>query len=233
MKNKVLYMTLLLMAVLSLGSCDKDTEGLTRVTAYPTIELKGDATMILQKGTPYTEPGYSSTMNGEDVSDGVTVEGSVNPAQSGIYQLTYSTVKNADGFGASAQRKVVVYDKNDAIDGYYTCSMTSHREYKGASKGFADDFTILLFNEGGGKYYVSDMFGGWYDQGSQYGDKYAMVGHFQLNADNTVSLVDSQVAGWGDSLNSFTGHFDPATHTLTVEAVYAGGMKFVMTWVKQ
>ena len=54
---------------LVLTSCgDKDSEGLSRFTYYPTIELEGDSYLVWEKGVAFEDPGYSSTMNGEDVT---------------------------------------------------------------------------------------------------------------------------------------------------------------------
>ena len=78
-----------------------------------------------------------------------------------------------------------------------------------------------------GIYNVSDFFGGWYSYvrgyAESYKDRYDMKGIFLLNSDNTISLVSSVVAGWGDSLDYLEdGSFDPATATIYWEFCYAG-----------
>jgi len=35
-----------------------------------------------------------------------------------------------------------------------------------------------------------------------YGPDYAMVGKFELNDDNTITPLESYVAGWGDSITT-------------------------------
>ena len=65
-------------SVVSLSSCEKETEGKTRITYYPTIELQGDETVYVNKGDSYVEPGYTSFLNGEDVSSQVTVVSDVD-----------------------------------------------------------------------------------------------------------------------------------------------------------
>jgi hypothetical protein len=233
MKTRILSMIMLLMAVFSLSSCDKDTEGLTRVTVYPIITLEGGETVTVQKGTAYVEPGYTSTMNGEDVSSGVTVTGEVNTNKSGVYYLTYNTVKNSDGFGASATRKVVVLDLNDAIEGFYLNKANGNRVYGGKTTAYGSDYEILIINNGDGSYNVSDLFGGWYDKRADYGSAYAMVGDIKVAADGSVSLVNSLVEGWGDSLVDFSGTWKKDEKTFSVVAVYANGMTFNETWVKE
>ncbi|UVP33717.1 DUF5012 domain-containing protein [Bacteroides faecis] len=37
-----------------------------------------------------------------------------------------------------------------------------------------------------------------------YGPDYAMVGKFELNDDNTITPLESYVAGWGDSMDQMT-----------------------------
>ena len=83
--------------VMLFSACEEDpmyTD--SRVTYYATLELKGDATMYWEKGTPFVDPGFVSEMKGEDVSSQVKVEGSVDGNKGGIYNLNYS-ISNSDG----------------------------------------------------------------------------------------------------------------------------------------
>ena len=41
------------MALTLLSSCDKESENKTRITYYPTIELEGDETILVNKGSAY------------------------------------------------------------------------------------------------------------------------------------------------------------------------------------
>ena len=103
MKKNILYTMLFALVALVMTSCgDKKSEGLSRITYYPSIELNGDSYLVWDKGMAYEDPGYVSELNGEDVTSQVTVSGSVDVNKSGIYTLTYTTVKNEDGFDASA-----------------------------------------------------------------------------------------------------------------------------------
>ena len=60
-------------AMVTLTSCDKDTEGLTDITYYPVVELQGPAYEIVTAGQAYTDPGSTATLDGEDVTDRITV----------------------------------------------------------------------------------------------------------------------------------------------------------------
>ena len=94
----------------ALTSCgDKDSEGLSRFTYYPVLELKGGSSVVVEKGSTFQDPGFDATLNGEDVSSQVTINSNVNTSKSGVYSVVYSLI-NSDGIAANAKRKVVVLD---------------------------------------------------------------------------------------------------------------------------
>lgn len=225
----------MLFAVVALlvTSCgDKETEGKSRFTYYPTIELEGDTYLVWDKGTPFVDPGYVSTMNGEDVTAEVMVSGTPDVNKSGIYTMTYTTKKNDDGFDASASRTVVVLDPNSAVEGFYLTQPDSYRTYNGNEVAYGNAFEILVIDNGDGTLYVDDLFGGWYCQRAGYGTKYAMGGTISLAADGTVGLISSFVPGWEDGLDDLTGSY--ADGVFTVDAVYnKNTMHFYQTWVKE
>ena len=225
----------MLFAVVALlvTSCgDKETEGKSRFTYYPTIELEGDTYLVWDKGTPFVDPGYVSTMNGEDVTAEVMISGTPDVNKSGIYTMTSTTKKNDDGFDASASRTVVVLDPNSAVEGFYLTQPDSYRTYNGNEVAFGNAFEILVIDNGDGTLYVDDLFGGWYCQRAGYGTKYAMGGTISLAADGTVGLISSLVPGWGDGLDDLTGSY--ADGVFTVDAVYnKNTMHFYQTWVKE
>lgn len=219
MKKNILFTTLLALVAFVMSSCDKESEGLSYITYYPTIELEGDTYMVWEKGVPFQEPGYSSMMGSEDVSDQVKVTGNLDTNKSGIYTLTYNTVKNEDGFGATATRTVVVLDPNNAVEGFYLCSPDSYREYNG-EVAYGYPFEILVLDNGDGTYIIDDLLGGWYCQRAGYGSDYAMEGLISIEDDGTISLLDSYVPGWGDSAEDLEGTFDAATGTFSWAVTY-------------
>ena len=233
MKKNVLYTMLFAVVALLVTSCgDKESEGKSRFTYYPTIELEGDTYLVWDKGMPFVDPGYVSTMNGEDVTAEVMISGTPDVNKSGIYTMTYTTKKNDDGFDASASRTVVVLDPNSAVEGFYLTQPDSYRTYNGNEVAFGNAFEILVIDNGDGTLYVDDLFGGWYCQRAGYGTKYAMGGTISLAADGTVGLISSLVPGWGDGLDDLTGSF--ADGVFTVDAVYnKNTMHFYQTWVKE
>lgn len=231
---KIRYFILALLAIMSLASCDKDSEGLTRITYYPTIELTGDTYIVMQKGSEYVESGYSSYMNGEDVTDKVTIDTDLDVNKSGVYTVTYNTMKNDDGYGASASRTVVVLDLNDPVEGFYLTSADSYRDYNGTITQYGAQYELLVYGNGDGSYHFEDLLGGYYSLRAGYGSSYAMTGNVAVADDGTLTLVDSYLSGWGDSLTSLTGTYDAATQTFTFVSEYTDTpLLFYVTMTKE
>ena len=175
-------------------------------------------------------------MNGEDITDDVQVISNVDESVSGVYTISYITRENEDGFGSSASRKVVVLDFSDPIEGIYVVnSEVSFRDNDGTIAAFKGDFEVLLIANEDGTYNVSDLFGGWYDQGAGYGSAYACEAVMEISGSKvSVDPDDTFVPGWGDSLDDFhDASYSAATGTLTYQADYAGKMTFHVTLVKQ
>ena len=229
MKKNIFYTMLFALCALVMTSCDKKSEGLSRITYYPSITLNGDTYMVWEKGEAYVEPGYYSELNGEDVTSQVTVSGNVDVNKSGIYTLTYTTVKNEDGFDASASRTVVVLDSSSNIEGFYLNQATSNRN----GTAYGKNYEVLVIDNGDGTVTVDDILGGWYCQRAGYGTKYAMTADIAVAADGTMTLISSYVPGWGDGLDSLEGTFDAASSTFNFVCVYAGSLTFTETWIKE
>ena len=216
----------------ALTSCgDKETEGLSRFTYYPLLELEGESYMVVGKGTNFQDPGFSATLNGEDVSSQVTVSSNVNTNKSGIYTVVYS-IKNEDGIAANAKRTVVVLDLNSAVEGFYQITPDSYRLRQGAQVAYGSPFEMLIIDNGDGTYNVDDLLGGWYCQRAGYGTNYAMAGVIAIEDDGSVICLANGVPGWGDEADAFEGTFDAATGTFNLKVTYAA-MDFVQTWVKE
>lgn len=74
----------------------------------PTITLVGDASMTIQAGSAYTEPGFTAIDDVDgDITANVQVSGSVNIYHADTYTLTY-TVTDSYGNTGTAQRTVIV-----------------------------------------------------------------------------------------------------------------------------
>ncbi|MFI3286016.1 MAG: DUF5012 domain-containing protein [Rikenellaceae bacterium] len=226
--KKLIYSLFLLAAVGSFTSCHEvTTEDTSKVTYYATLELLGESTILWSLGEEYVDPGYVAELNGEDVSSTVVVTGSVDTSTPGIYTLLYQ-VFNEDGFGVSDTRTVMVSDSSASPieSGFWTLQPGSYRNYSGTISNFSG-FPITVLQLEPGIFYVSDLIGGYYDQGVGYGSDYAMVGYFQLNDDNSIDILSGDVSGWGDSMDSYeNAYYDEATGTINWDVAYAGVMVF-------
>lgn len=229
--KRILAYLLVPVLVLTLWSCDKSTEGVTRITYYAELTLQGESTLYVDKGSPFVDPGYTATMNGEDVTSQVKVSSNVDTSTSGVYTITYS-IANADGFSSTAQRTVIVTDPNDPIEGYWDTDPDSYRDYNGQTF-YGASYPVLILNNGDGTYSVEDMLGGWYNYRAGYGSDYAMSGVISING-GVVTLVSSYIPGWGDGLDYLQdGTYDASTNTLSWKVGYGGTLDFYVTMNKR
>ena len=196
MKKSIICLVALFALALGFTSCEKESAGLTSITYFAEIVLEGDATMVVDKGSEFVDPGFTATMKGEDVTDKVEVNSNVDTSTSGVYSVVYSIV-NADGFPASATRTVIVLDLSSAIEGFWACSPASHRTNTntGADVAYGASFEILIIDNGDGTYFVDDLLAGWYAQRAGYGDSYAMQAIISIADDGAITLESSNVPG--------------------------------------
>lgn len=202
-------------------SCEKETEGISFETHYATFELSGDNPYNLPKGTPYVEPGVKALAGTDELT--VITSNNINHTTLGIYTVNYSAT-NSDGFEANTTRTIAVYDPSAPatdLTGAYICDMY-RTNADGSGKRTFTNLDISVSKVGPGIFYVDDLLGGYYAQGIGYGSAYAMTGYLSLNADNSLTLLSSYIAGWGDGLGAFAdGKYDPATGLITWKSTYA------------
>lgn len=231
---KIYRYSLILISFLFLLACEKETEGLSRITYYVDLALKGNTTEFVNLGGTYNEAGWTAIEEGTDVSENVIISGTVDTSKPGLYTLNY-LVYNTDGFPKTTQRQVVVSDPTPSPleSGFYKVSKSSNRTSQGSGPGasgsteYSSEPTILIYQVSPAKFYISDFIGGYYEIGRGYGPTYALTGHFTLNEDNTLTANDSFLAGWGDSLDDLVNAtYNPATKTLQFTAQYAGSYDF-------
>lgn len=151
MKNLIIFS---LFAMIFLAACNEkdiidnaDQVGISKVTYYANLALKGNGYMAVAKGSAFTDPGVTATAAGATLP--FTVSGTVNANTVGVYVLTYTAV-NKDGFPASIQRWVAVY----STDATATANDFSGN-YARTSNGVIATWTKLapgvykVFNPGG------------------------------------------------------------------------------------
>jgi hypothetical protein len=220
--KKVFNILIIFFLVLLLTGCKKEltSEGVSKLTYYVTFELVKGSLVINPKGTAYVDPGYKAMEGITEVTNKVTVDGTVNVNKVGIYELTYRAT-NSDGFSASVSRTVIVYDPAaPATD--LTGNYLSNVSRVSPARAF-NGLSVVITKKAPGFFYVSDFLGGFYDQGSnyRYGPAFALTGYMTLNPDNSLSYVSSYNAGWRDSANSLTnGVYNPATNGLSWRVSY-------------
>lgn len=220
----------------TLTSCGDDEE-LTdsRLTYYAVLDMQGDAFTIAPIGQPYVDAGCKATLKGEDYTSHVVASGveDVDVNTPGFYYITYTAV-NADGFEVSAKRTVAVCDPTVTADisGTYTTAEGTYRLNSAGKQSPYPGFTVKVRKDAPGIFYVSDILGGYYDQGTGYGSAYAMKGYFIIGADGSLDILSGDVAGWGDSYESFTeASFDQTAGTINYCVGYAG-MEFHVALAK-
>jgi len=98
---------IIFIAAITMSSCNKDTLGVSTVTTYPTIELKGDVALSFPIGGTYVESGFIAMEGTTDITSSVKIDGAVNTAKAGVYTISYTAI-NKDGFTLTARRYVGV-----------------------------------------------------------------------------------------------------------------------------
>jgi hypothetical protein len=226
---KIYKYCLIIFSVLVLFSCEKETEGLSLSTYYVAFDMKGDNPLLVPVGTAFTDPGVIATEQGKDVTSTIKTESNVNPDVMGKYSIVYSGV-NTNGLKSRAIRDVFVCNPSvtSDISGNYTVAAGSNRlAFASGAEIPYSGYPITITRVAPGFFSVSDFFGGYYDKRAAYGARYAMTGYIALNEDNTINLVTSSVAGWGDSLDELNdGIYNPETGIISWGAVYAGAYSF-------
>ena len=224
MKKNYLYVAMFTLVALFATSCEKvTTEGLTRITYYPTITVLGDAETVVNVGETYTDAGCSAMLNGEDVTEQVVVSSDVDTDAMGIYTVKYS-VTNEDGFSSSASRTVYVVNSGNFNNLYWGESQFGSRHYYNAP--------ICISDNGDGTYQIDDILGGFYFNGRYPGYEPTYDFHAEadvtLEADNTITLLG--VGSWyfeSEPLAIVTGTFDSTTGTVSLELDFAGDPFYV------
>ena len=154
MKKRLKYSSLLLMAfALLLIGCEKETEGISKVTEFPEFEILGDNPLFIDVNNPpssYQDPGAIAKEGDNEIS--VNTSHNVDVNNMGFYQVTY-TAENSDGFSASAHRTVIVgcpgdLDKELTATGQATSSVSG-----------VPDFDVSIARQDNGKFKINEITG--------------------------------------------------------------------------
>lgn len=221
--KRIIYNLTLCLLLLGFVSCeDETTQDNSKITYHAEITLEGESSMFWDLGKTWEEPGYSAVMAGKDVTDKVEISTDLDVTKGGVYTVNY-VVTNEDGLSRSETRTVYVADPTPSLiqSGVWTVKATSYRDATavgGVLSEYGDSYNVLILQVSPGKFYMSDMLGGWYEQRAGYGSSCAMVGHILVDeADIILGAGDAFVAEWGDSYTSLMGFVTQDGIELTVD----------------
>lgn len=251
--KKILFFILAALAILSVSSCHKiTTAGKTGITYYADIVLEEGETINWPIGKAWVEPGYSASVNGEDVTAAVAVIGTPDVNTPGAYSIYYSHT-NVDGYSAGVTRTVYVCDPTVTIEleGSYTIdpeastskgkTFTVLAEERKIAKPddygpyVTTDYKISFTKIAPGFFYCNDLMGGWYtyiqgrggyykaSYGAAYFTYFDMTGYILVDNEGNISHISSKISAWGDGLDSLQGKFDQETGVLSTSWSYAEG----------
>ena len=111
---RIIYILFVAAGLLSGCERELETEGISKITYFPTLTMNGEQWNSVLVGQPFTDPGVEATENENQIE--VIVEGSVDSNVPGVYVLAY-TATNKDGFSSSIRRYVgVITPEAEAAD---------------------------------------------------------------------------------------------------------------------
>ena len=231
--KKIIYILSIIFSLTTLISCEMTSEDPSKITYFVDLSMNGDEVIILPMGQTFNDPGCVAIVNGEDISSQIVVKGAVNTEKGGVYTLNYLAA-NEDGISKILSRVVYVYDTTESPiqSGFYTTLNTSSRVYDSGTPVLFGGYKTVIIQTEPGKFYSSDLLGGWYHQRAGYADG-AMTGNFILNEDNSIELVNSYIGTWKDGLDFMANaKCDPENGTIYWEVDYAEIMTFFITLSK-
>ena len=193
-KNILLFYSLLTLLIVACNKNDihnTDEEvGISRVTHYAVLTLKGEKYMTIVLGSSFTDPGITAKEGSNDIN--YTTSGSVNTNVAGVYTLTYTAI-NKDGFPASIVRTVIVYSTDAGAE-----ANDFSGTYVRLATGFASTWTKL----GPGVYIVSNP------GGASIGTSVTVI---VFNSTGNNIYIPSQTIVDGSELTSTDGIYTPGS----------------------
>lgn len=229
----------------SSGNRDSKTVSLIREDlSSPSISLKGNQSMYIALNSNFSEPGYSAYDNCDgDITDKVSISGSVNTSKAGNYTITYSVSDNL-GNNTTITRSVNVYTpNNDGSKVVYLTFDDGPSQYTGellsilAKYNVKATFFVTSINSNYA-YYIKQA----YEQGHSialhtythnYSSVYASVDAYfnDLNAINEV--VKNQTGNYsnlirfpGGSSNTVSRKYTPGIMSQLSKMVEEKGFKY-------
>ncbi|AWH83824.1 hypothetical protein HYN59_01250 [Flavobacterium album] len=220
----------LLAIVLAFTSCSPDEPIHSSITNYPVITVAGDDVIFVHQGEPFTDPGATATIDGNEVPvtttyigryRGNVFTGTLDTNIADVYTVQYSAM-NEDGFSGVSTRQVIVANTGDlvnSIEGVYTSTVFRNGSQGNPSSAYTDIEYILIWKNANGTYQVSDSFGGWYLFARAIANSETPGGVIVANdiTTNDFSFPGTQTnLYFGGSSEIESLEVDPATKTLVL-----------------
>lgn len=230
---------LILLFILGLSffvACDEDTEGVSKVTTYPTFTVKGNQVMFVQQGSTFTDPGVMANEGETELSVLTSYANGSYVGKKGIdtnqpdkYEATYSA-ENSDGFSGTTTRNIWVANTGDlttSIEGLYTSSVQRAPSFA-VTAGQSNLTYVIIWKTGANTYQITHAIGGYYDLGRGYGPNYAARGAVITANDistNDFSISQAKFPKWGNTVDitDFTVDADAKTITYTGNGNFGNG----------
>ncbi|HWV32331.1 MAG TPA: DUF5011 domain-containing protein [Dyadobacter sp.] len=202
---KLIMIALTLFAAFSCEE-DKVTEGISSITYYPVITLKGEQWNQVAVGGTFTDPGATAKEGDTEIQ--VKVSGTVDTKTPGVYVITYDAV-NKDGYSSTEYRYIGV------ISAAATTDITGSYQRNGGANG------VSKVTKVSGNLYRADNVGGVAVPAPgdavlfYYFDKGKIGVPYQLTSGNAFECINASIKegvsyswvvinpGYGDALRTF------------------------------
>ena len=89
MRKSIFILSIIATVIFVFTGCEKKitTEDPSTITYFVTFDLEGGDTLTIPKGDAFVDPGFTAAEGTQDVTSKVTVTGSVNGLQVGLYVI--------------------------------------------------------------------------------------------------------------------------------------------------
>ncbi len=199
-------------------SCNKKTivdtptrVGISKITFYVVLTLKGPAFESIVAGQPYVDSGATAVENGKPAM--YTTSGTVDFNTPGIYTITYTAV-NQDGYSSAISRNVAVIptapDPGVDLSGTYA---------NVGSAALTADISMVA----PGVYFTSNCWGG--------SSSAVIQAYFFCSDGVTITVPPQKFTAYGNLDGSGTYNAGKITWTITLED--QGPFTATKSWQKQ
>ncbi len=155
MKKIIYSISVLLITILFISCTDDTSEGVSKITYYPILEMVGNDVVIIPVGGTYVDEGIIAKAGASEIEYKTT--STVDNSKIGVYYITY-TAYNAEGYSASIARAVLVKSATPQTDDF-TGNYRRNAGVNGISSWTKlDDGVFLVTDVGGSKNAAATVF---------------------------------------------------------------------------